>query len=105
MLKKLIGALPILKLYSNIDKSSSSIVSANSKTGTAVFVAGVAKQITFGTAFDATKFAAKGYAVKIFNQSGSNIQDMELSDVLVTGVKITLQESGTFDWEVTLKTE
>jgi hypothetical protein len=75
------------------------------KTGTATFVAGVAKQLTFGTAFDATKFAAKGYTVKIFNQSGSNIQDMALTDVLATGCKVTLQESGTFDFEVTLRTE
>ena len=84
---------------------ATSDISNVQKTGTAVFVAGVAKQLTFGTAFDATAFAAKGYTVKIFNQSGSNIQDMALSDVLATGVKVTLQESGTFDWEVTLKTE
>jgi len=89
----------------NLSGGGGGSVSSSQKTGTAAFVTGVAKQITFGTAFDSTAFAAKGYTVKIFNQAGSNVQDMALTDPLATGVKITLQESGTFDWEVTLRTE
>ena len=99
------GSTLIINLGSGGGSGIATDIAGLQKTGSATFVAGVAKQLTFTTAFDAAKFAAKGYVVKIFNQDGSNIQDMALSDNLATGVKVTLQESGTFAWEVTLKTE